>query len=451
MRSASSVQRLPGAQRGFMLLGLVGLLTLLGLLAAWGQAALPLSTLQDGNRLAVALQARSAAESGLALAMQLLNDPRGAGPQCEALAGEPQASWWERRPGGAPSPLAVGGGAGAGLAGNGVQAAELRCTRAAGGPGPASAPGWRCTCGAQGGAAVTPPAASSGPVQVSFSVRWAAPSPPTGDTERADLDAAGCVRVDGDCRRPARGAEAPAARQRVGLRVWPAVPRLPQAAWTAGRSIQLSASVELLNSDAASGGRVLHAGGGVDAGGAVLQGLPGAPQADLVLRGDRALAGWATQLGVARWLGSAPAAWARAPRVTQLDCSGAASACRGGLQRALDDGAQALRVVGDLQLQPGFRVGSEARPVVLVVDGALQLQGPGELHGLAMASSIQADGDAGPIQWRGAALALGASRARGRVRVEWTPEVRESIEQVVAGVLAAPGSWRQTAGGEALP
>lgn len=421
----------PGAGRGFVLLGLVAVLGLMGLLAAWGQAAHPLARLRDLNREAMALQARTAADAGLAFALAQLNAPQGTGARCEALPVDEAAAWAEPLLRGSATASASGAARGGASAANAM--AQARC---AGSAGPNGEARWACDCGAGEPTGGNRP--DGGP-DAAFNVALQVLPAPSGS---AELEAAGCVRRDGDCARPPEGAEPAAVRRRLQVVRWPALARDPLAVATAGGGIRLGPGVTVRNDQPSSGGRVLLAGRGIAPNGARVEGLPGAPLADLHGRWDPQDAARPFDAFVADLLGLPLSRWRQSPRVRWLDCTDAAAACAGTLQAWVRLGVEAVAVRGALALGPGVRLGRIERPVVLVVDGPFTLRGPGVLHGAVIAESIHADGRFGDIDWQGVAVARGDLALDGRVVLRRSPDVLSGLAQVDAAVLPLVGSWR---------
>lgn len=430
----------PRPASGFALLGAVAVLALLTLLAAGGLVTLPMAALRDASREALSVQARAASESGLAMALHRLNTPVPLDAHCEADAQAPGPSWLAHHLDPDPDTTA--------LLAEPVPAASappMACR--AGTPPTAASVSWSCRCTPVGSSAPAagPSAVAPGAPQPGFAVGWRTVQDPSGRAVTR-LESAGCVRVDGDCLRPPQPGEAPAVRRSVDLAAWPLIERLPAAVLSSGGAIQLGPQVTVGNLDPAAGGRALHAGGAVDLGGALLQGLPGSPASDLGLRHDPALAALGSEGLQQAILGMPASRWRAWPLLGHLDCGGDAEAC-GQRLAALQEagGPAALMVEGDLRLPPGLTLGRADRPALLVVRGALQVQGPARVFGLALSDSLQMDGRSGPIRWDGAAVAAGRIEAAGAVLVIRQAGGLDGLTRQPAAVLPRAGSWREGA------
>lgn len=434
---------------GFALLGVVSVLALLSLLAAWSLAAAPVAALRDVSREAMAVEARAAAESGLAMALHRLNAPQALDTFCEPdrRPGAPHWLMQHRNPDPAAS-AALAPPAAAGAFGPPPVMACAASHSVPAVPGRATTPAttWQCRCpGAASAlaAATLSGLPATGTVQAAFAIGWySVPDGPGRSVTR--LESTGCVRPDGDCLRPPQPGEPPTVRRSVDLQRWPLLARSPAAALTAGGSIRLGPQTRIRNADPASGGRLLHAGGVIDRQGATLLGLPGAPVSDLAIQRDLGLAGLEPEAFQSSILGLPAARWREWPQVGRIDCPPAERACAAQVLSRQSEGLVALAVEGDLLLPPGFELGRPGEPVLLVVRGALHVQGPARIVGLAVADRLLLDGRSGPVRWEGAAASSGAIEAQGQVLMTREPGTVEALASRPAAVLPRAGSWRES-------
>ena len=165
----------------------------------------------------------------------------------------------------------------------------------------------------------------------------------------------------------------------------------PAAALTTRGDIDAgAAALGLHNADAASGGLAAHAGGRIT-GPLRVQTAPGAPRDAALVGGDEALAGLDATAFFTRHFGIDRAQWALQPGVQSLPCPD--GNCTAALRSAVENGTEVVRIAipGNLRLDGPVQIGRAERPVMLVVDGTLTLNGAVELHGLVHARRMQWD------------------------------------------------------------
>ncbi|MDZ5457203.1 hypothetical protein [Azohydromonas lata] len=394
--------------RGAVALVTVLLLCALALLASLHAHRALLAELRGARVQQRSAQAHEAAESGLQWALAQLNAGRLDGacaPSSDAGAQRLRERLIFSLAGLRLSPASEADG----------QPSRAGCTLDADGA-------WACACGGSG----APASALETP---SFSVQVAA-------GPRADLMALrsrGCL----GCGEGELDAQAPAEWL---LALVPAITGLPAAPLTVRGTVRLPGfNLRLSTRERDAQGLLLHAGGVVDA--SSLQ--PGEDRAQtlrLVAERDPELARLSAGRLLHRHLGLDPLDLARAPGMQIVRCDGD---CADALRTAVDRGAQALWVDGDLSLPAGLTLGSVDAPVLLAVQGAARL-GPGvRLHGLLAAASLQWHARPGGDFIRGAVLVDGdCCEGSGAPALERDAALLRRLARQAGRFVAVPGSWK---------
>lgn len=303
------------------------------------------------------------------------------------------------------------------------------CVRTAG--------GWVCHCPSDGASPALVAPAGIGPFPA-FSLQFLASDKPG----VVRLAATGCSSLAPPCL-PGTASPADAnARVEVSLGLLGALRVPPVAALTAAGSIDVgSAAFSAANPDPGTGVAV-HAGGSVAALLAPLRGPAGAPAATSKVENDAALAALDTDQFFASYFGIGKARWKDQPAVTRVVCR---SDCAGALGQAIADRASSamLWVDGDLELSGPASLGTPSRPVVIVVDGALRLQGDVAVYGLLYAGGIRWDGPAAAGSGvRGAVISESDYRGDGTPDFLYDAAVLRQLSRFDGSFARISGSWR---------
>ncbi len=315
---------------------------------------------------------------------------------------------------------------------------RMACVAADGG-------GWNCRCPAAdgSGAALMLPAPTDLAPRPAFSVGFAT-LPRAGTVQ---LAAVGCARataacLDGSDAAAGAGGGAIAVVQ-VTLGLLPAVATPPVAALTARGGVAVTGALALRNTDPSASGLTVQAGGAVAAGNALLQSAPGRPAATSVVERDASLAALDGEALFAAVFGLDRSRWREQPGVQTVECP--AGACDGVLSAVLRESPAAtlLRIAGDLRLDGPTVVGSAERPVVLVVEGQLQLGAGSMVHGLVdvAAPSWNTAGNGGG-RVRGALVAEGSVAGDGSIEIVHDAALLARLRGAAGTFAPLPGSWR---------
>lgn len=259
------------------------------------------------------------------------------------------------------------------------------------------------------------------------------------------VDARGCWReaVDGAPACEPCSATCPnTARTSEVLAFAPALLAPPVAALTLRGQANLNHSgVRIANTDAALSGLTVHAGGPViNQADDNLTTLPGTPPAASLAANDAALSAMPAADFFSGFFGTQKQHY-RLVADERLDCAGHCSATlagHGGTIVWVDVGVGA----GRYTLQDAT-LGSPSDPVILVVDGTLEIRGATTIHGLVYAGSL--DWHATPSDDStivGAAIVEDDFSADGAPRLIHDAAILRTLSAHYGSFVRVPGTWR---------
>lgn len=298
--------------------------------------------------------------------------------------------------------------------------------------------GWSCSCPADGPVAALVASGGIGPFPA-FSLEFLGTDKPG----VVRMVATGCSSLAPPCGAGAARSADASARVEVSLGLLGAL-RVPPAAalTTAGAVATGDAAFSATNPDPATGIAV-QAGAGVTAPYALLRGAPGAPAAGSRVENDTSLGGLGADRLFSSYFGIGKTRWKDQPAVTRVVCS---SDCAGAIAQATTDRSSSAMVWvdGDVDLVGPAAFGTSARPVVLVVDGALRLHGEIAVDGLLYAGSIRWDGvtAAGTAQVRGATISEGDYQGAATPDFRYDAGVLRRLSGFAGSFARVNGSWR---------
>ncbi len=312
--------------------------------------------------------------------------------------------------------------------GGNVVALQAACVR--------SGDGWDCSCPREGHPLLDAPGTSG--AHPAFTIRFVA----LARAGQVQLVATGCDRLAADCLPGAPESETgrSTAHAQIALGLLPALASMPTAALTAVGAIDANGAMTLANTDAPSGGVTAHSGGTIALTAATLETLPGVPVETSLAERDEMLATLDADRATVLFLGLTAARWQRLPGLQTITCP---DDCRAALEDALGAGQRRIRITNGLQIAGPATFGSAERPILLVVEGPLQLAGGVQIHGavvqLAAAWDTSGTHDARIV---GAVIATGNVIGDGTPAIAYDRAVLDRLHGE-AGVLArVAGSWR---------
>lgn len=371
-----------------------------------------------------ATQAFEAAEAGAEWALAQLNNPQRSGPDCLPAADSTSPSFRSRT-------LSQAGAAFAARTwNNGAVATPLQptCVR--------SGAGWSCSCPATGAPTLSAPE-GDGPFPA-FSLQFLAGDKP--GTLR--VLATGCTSLAGPCLAGSPSNADATAHVDVTVGLLAGLRTPPAAALTTRGNIDADgAAFGAHNADPATG-LALHAGAGIAAGQARLTAPAGAPQASAMLSEDASLNTLSTDRFFASYFGLDKARWKSQPAVTRIVCG---NDCAASIAEAAaaTDGIALVWIDGDLALDGPVTIGSVNYPVVLVVDGTVQIRGPVAFHGLLYGTALSWNDTAVPgATLRGAALSEGNYTGNGAPELVYDSGVLAALKNRSGSFARVNGGWR---------
>ena len=373
----------PSSQRGASTIAITLLLSFVALLSVvFANRSVLLDAKTSVNQYRAA-QAREAAEAGLAWALAQMNNNTPIGDDCR------------------PS----GNGSGSPFRERSVAAMRASCTARHG--------DWSCRCGAS--------SEPSGDASHTFGIQF------------VETDAPGVLQLN------ARGtASGSHAQLQVHLGRLPGLDSLPAAALTVRGPASFGAgSFGIHHTDPASGGLTLHSGGPLPSLSLQLSSTPGTPASASLLAEDPALAALTPQGLFASLFRMDKTSWRAQPMVHELDCS---QACDGALVEA-SARHQLLWLRGGLRLDTPVTLGTAQRPVLLVVDGPVNLRGNAVIHGLVYATQASWIDTAGATI-QGAVVLEDALQASGNTQIHHHLAVLQALHQHTGSYARAANSWR---------
>ena len=330
-----------------------------------------------------AAQAREAAEAGLAWALAQLNNSTPIGDDCRPSGNASDLPFRERS----------------------VAAMRASCTAHDG--------DWSCNCSAS--------SEPSGDASHTFGIQF------------AETDTPGVLLLN------ARGAVGSSRSQlQVRLGRLPGLDTVPAAALTVRGPVSFGAGAfGIHHTDPVSGGLTLHSGAPLPSLPLHLSSTPGTPASVSVLADDPALAALTPQGLFASLFRMDKASWRTQPMVHELDCN---QACDSPLAEA-STRYQLLWLRGGLRLDTGVSLGTPQRPVVLVVDGPIELNGSAVIHGLIYATHASWVDTAGAAI-HGAVVLENALQASGNTQIHHHLAALQALHQHTGSYARVANSWR---------
>ena len=371
-------------------------------------------------------QAFEAAEAGLEWAQAQLNNPDRLDAACGPVSDTAATSFRARYLGyvkatSAFTPITWNNG-------GTVSALQPTCVRTDG--------GWACSCPANGAPELSAPTGNN--PAPAFTLQFTAGAKPG----VVHVTATGCTRLAGACL-PGSTTNADAtARVQVDLALLGGLRTPPAATLTMRGAFDADAATLGVHNPDPDSGIAIHAGNTVAAGMARLSAPAGASLAGAVIGNDLALAALSTDAFFATYFGLDKAGWKNQPSVARIDCS---SGCASALTAAIASAGNnpMVWVEGDLTLAGPLTLGSPQRPLLLVVNGALRLDGAVLLHGLAYGRSLGWNGSTGSgAAVRGALISEADYRGNGAPELFYDTELLALLKGSSGSFVRVSGSWR---------
>ncbi|MBC7954809.1 MAG: hypothetical protein H7Y33_02920 [Cytophagales bacterium] len=215
----------------------------------------------------------------------------------------------------------------------------------------------------------------------------------------------------------------------------PGLDTLPAAALTVRGVVTATFSVH--HSDPATGGLTAHSGGAIDTTTLRLVSTPGTPAAASVAANDAALTQLTPQGLFASVFRMDKTTWRAQPVVREMDCE---SACDTSLNQAATTNSL-FWLRGGLRLSTPIVLGTPQRPVLLVVDGPVELHASAVIHGVIY-STHASWADTGGATLHGAVIVEGDLHANGSTHIHHDSTVLRGLHERSGSYARMPGGWR---------
>ena len=216
---------------------------------------------------------------------------------------------------------------------------------------------------------------------------------------------------------------------------------VPSAPLTAKGDISLnSAAITVTNTEGPAQGLTIHAGGTVTANAGNLETLPGRPPESSIASNDSELSTIGTDDFFAKFFGQDKATYKDNANY-QHSCNGVCNDKLGGLEGAVIwvDASGSLPV----KINSNTVIGSPTNPVILIVNGNLQINGSAIIYGIVYsANTVWNNTGGGTSQIVGAAIAEGDFMATGTPNPTYDSSVLNNLANTLGNYYKIPGSWR---------
>ncbi len=217
----------------------------------------------------------------------------------------------------------------------------------------------------------------------------------------------------------------------------------PAAALTVRGDVAVgSAALRLHNTDPASGGLTLHAGGSLSAPNLSLVTAPGSLASGSTAVGDPGLAGMSAEQMFVSNFGMARGTYKRQPAAAVIEActSGCAASL---LAAARSRPGRVIWVEGDMLVDDDLVLGSVAEPVMLVVNGNVNLTAANvQITGVVYSQAAAWAHSGANALILGAAIAENSFTGSGALTVQFEPNVLSRIYRRQGSLVTVPGSWK---------
>lgn len=177
-----------------------------------------------------------------------------------------------------------------------------------------------------------------------------------------------------------------------------------------------------------------------------LDSLPGTPGRQALISGDAGLLGATPDAMFKMFFGMSPTQYRDQPAMRVVACAGDCSAT---LAAEYASGARMIWVDGPVELSANIELGTAARPLLLVANGALTLNGPMRINGLLYArGDIRWSNGAAPqlALLSGAMIGEGSLQVSGTVDLWYQASIIDALSNSTGSFVRVPGSWWDAGG-----
>ncbi|MCK0511267.1 pilus assembly PilX family protein [Aromatoleum buckelii] len=220
----------------------------------------------------------------------------------------------------------------------------------------------------------------------------------------------------------------------------PSMVSAPSAALTAKGNVSFSGNVTITNTEAATNGTTVHAGGTYTSdGSADLVTVPGTPPEASVAKEDSTLSNLTGDRFFQGFFGESKDS-VKAEAV-QIDCNGP---CPSAIDSVDGQGKVIwVNTTSGAQINSNVTIGTASEPVILIVDGPLQINGNVVIYGVVYCSAFTWNNSGGGTsQIIGAAIAEGNFQATGTPNPTYDSNVLNNVKRNLGSYVRIPGGWK---------
>jgi Tfp pilus assembly protein PilX len=414
---ASRVGAAASTQRGLAsLIVVVIIFVAMGMAMVYASRNLTMETRISGNQYRATL-AMEAAEAGLEWATAMLNKSENINASCTTSAVSGDVSFKKKY-------LVVDTTNGAITAGAGTVHAACVSNQ--------NASGWTCSCPAAGTAPSPSGVTPASGYRPSFAVAFVT-SPVSGTVQ---LVSYGCTAPISDATCTGDGA----ATVRVAVGGVSGLATPPAAPLTARGRVSIgNAALGVINGDPSSNGITINAGMDIDASNVRVTSVPGTPPQSTLVGNDVTLRNTTEDQMFATFFGMSKTSYKTLPSVKRITCPCTEST----LTTAYAQGARQFWLDGNLEMNANITIGSETDPVLVVVDGTVEMRGDLRLFGVFYSTAITWNNTGGgSALLQGAAISEGNYTGNGTPDYYYDPRVLTRLRYDLSSFVRVPGSWR---------
>lgn len=263
------------------------------------------------------------------------------------------------------------------------------------------------------------------------------------DATLVRVTSVGCTNSQRPCVPGAADAADGTATVNQVIKILSALSTTPAAALTAKVNVNFgSNAITATNTDPGTNGITINAGGNITGfiNDRTIVSLPGTPPSASLVGNDMSLSTLSDDQMFQSFMGVTKAQFREATTTTNVNCSGV---CNSEISTAINDGARAIWVEGDMTLNANATYGSPERPVMLVVNGNVHVQGTITVYGfLYCQNGLWDNTGGGTAQVIGAAVAEGSFTATGTPNPTYDPNVLRRLRETTGQFAKVPGGWR---------
>ena len=262
-----------------------------------------------------------------------------------------------------------------------------------------------------------------------------------GDDTLLQVTSVGCTNAQLPCVAGAAATADGTATVTQLMKIASGLATLPAAALTAKGWVSFGGNVTATNTDPGTNGITINSGAAITFGGSSsVTTLPGTPGTASLVDNDASLAALSDDQMFQTFFGVSKTQFRDAPTTTIVNCAGV---CVSPVQNAIDAGARTIWVEGDMTLNSNATFGSPTVPIILVVNGNIEVRGNIVFYGVLYSQNSTWDNSGGGnAVVYGAAISEGNFNSTGTPDPTYDPDVLRRLNKNTGPFAKIPGGWR---------